>query len=191
MESFLEQYGYLALILGTFMEGEVAILVASSLIHLGLFQFPATVVVAFLGSFISDWVYYLIGRFNGKYFVAHRPALAARVEPVTQFFIRHKLQILFSYRFLYGFRIIIPLVVGMSGLRPMVYLVYSLVSGLVWATLVSTFGYWVGRLFELRAKSFEENFLLIVLGFGAFGLMVGYFIRRMATRKMKLSEPEH
>lgn len=184
MESFLHHYGYLALLIGTFLEGETAILVASSLIHHGVFSFPFTVLAAFMGSFVSDWLYYLIGRLNGQYFLAKRPKLAAKVKPATLFFHRHKFQILFSYRFLYGFRIIIPLVVGLSGVRPLAYLFYSTLAGLMWATLVSTTGYWIGRLLNLQASSFEQNFLLIMLGFGAFGLLVGFAIRNFTLRKM-------
>jgi membrane protein DedA with SNARE-associated domain len=188
MENFLDQYGYLALLLGTFLEGETAILIASSLIYHGLFEFPYTVVIAFLGSFASDWIYYLIGRLNGKYFLAKRPHLATKVKPVTDFFHKHKFQILFSYRFLYGFRIIIPLVVGMSGLRPAAYLFYSTISGLIWATLVSTTGYWVGRLLDLKTQVFEENFLFIMLGFGALGLLIGFTVRWAASRNMAIPE---
>ncbi len=185
MENFLDQYGYMALLVGTFFEGETAILVASSLIYRGLFDFPFTILAAFFGSFISDWLYYLIGRLNGKYFLAKRPGLQARVEPVTKFFHKHQLQILFSYRFLYGFRVIIPLIVGMSGLSPARYLFYSTLTGLMWATLVSTVGYWVGRLLKLQAKAFEDNFIFIVLGFALFGLIVGYIIRTFALKRMQ------
>ncbi len=188
MESFLDQYGYVALVIGTFLEGETAILVASSLIANGPFQFSFTVLAAFLGSFISDWIYYLIGRLNGQYFLAKRPKLAAKVEPVTRFFNKHKLQILFSYRFLYGFRVIIPLVVGLSGIRPASYLFYSTVTGLIWATTISTTGYWVGRLLDLQAKALEENFLFIVLGFAAFGLLIGYIIKQVATTRIATEE---
>jgi len=184
MENFLDQYGYLALLVGTFLEGETTILIASSLIYRGFFEFPPTVVVAFAGSFISDWIYYLIGRFNGKYFLARRPNLEAKVKPITNFFHRHKLQILFSYRFLYGFRVLIPVVIGMSGLRPLSYLFYSIVSGLIWATVVSAAGYWVGRLLDLQAKAFEDNFIFIVIGFATFGLLVGLLVRRLALRQM-------
>lgn len=55
VESFLDQYGYLALMLGTYPEGETAILVASSLIHRGVFSYPVTVLAAFIGAFIGDW----------------------------------------------------------------------------------------------------------------------------------------
>jgi membrane protein DedA with SNARE-associated domain len=157
---------------------------ASSLIYKGLFNFPLTVLAAFSGSFVSDWIYYLIGRLNGKYFLATRPKLSARVKPVTDFFHRHKFQILFSYRFLYGFRIIIPLVIGMSGLRAWQFLFYSTVTGLLWAASVSTTGYWIGRILELRVKSFEDNILFIILGFGTLGLLIGYAIKHVAMRKM-------
>jgi membrane protein DedA with SNARE-associated domain len=186
MENFLDQYGYLALLVGTFFEGETAILVASSLIYRGLFSFPFTILAAFTGSFLSDWIYFLIGRLNGKYFLAKRPNLQAKVKPVTDFFHKHQIQVLFSYRFLYGFRIIIPLIVGMSGLSPLRYLLYSTVTGIMWATLVSTTGYWVGRLLNLQAKAFEDNFIFIVIGFALFGLVMGYIIRKVAMKKMEV-----
>ncbi len=186
MENFLDQYGYLALLVGTFFEGETAILVASSLIYRGHFSFPFTILAAFTGSFLSDWIYFLIGRLNGKYFLAKRPNLQAKVKPVTDFFHKHQIQVLFSYRFLYGFRIIIPLIVGMSGLSPLRYLLYSTVTGIMWATLVSTTGYWVGRLLNLQAKAFEDNFIFIVIGFALFGLVMGYIIRKVAMKKMEV-----
>ncbi len=189
MEKFINEFGYLALMIGTFFEGETAILTASALIHRGLFYFPWTVIAAFSGSFISDWIYYMIGHFNGKIFIANRPKLKARVEPVNQFFHTHKFQILFSYRFLYGFRIIIPLVIGMSGLKPITYLFYSIVTGLIWATTISTAGYWAGRLLDLEAKVFENNFLWIMLCCAGIGLTLGFVIKKIAMRNVGIVEP--
>lgn len=186
MEEFLNQYGYLALLMGTFVEGETAILVASSLIHTGLFKIPWTIMAGFGGSFISDWVYYLIGRFNGKYFVEKRPALKAKVRPLQDFFHRHKIQILFSYRFLYGFRIVIPVVIGMSGIKPLNYLGYSLVSGLIWASTVSSIGYMIGYFLEIKTSVFEENIIFIILGFALFGGLIGYVIKRVAETRMHI-----
>ena len=184
MEDFLDQYGYIALAVGTFFEGETAILVSSSLIHRGLFEGPYTVFFGFAGSFISDWLYYLIGRLNGKYFIEKHPALKAKVAPVQNFFEEHKVQILFSYRFLYGFRIVIPLVVGMSNIKPVQFLFYSLVSGLIWSSTVSTVGYFIGRFLNIKTSIFQENILFIVLGFACFGMLVGYTIKRFALKKI-------
>ena len=184
MEQFLEQYEYLALLVGTFFEGESAILVASSLTHTGIFQLPETVFFGFAGSFASDWLYYLIGRINGKYFISKRPKMQKHVEPINRFFHKHKFQLLISYRFMYGFRVILPIVIGMSGVRPTQYLMYSLLSGLLWAGTVGTVGYWVGKLLKIEAVTFEKNILFIAIGFAIFGLMIGYFVKKLASREM-------
>lgn len=186
MESFLQQYGYAALFAGTFLEGETAILVASSLVHNGLFVFLYTVFFGFAGSFVSDWIYYLVGRLNGKYFIQRRPALHAKVKPVQDFFLRHQIRILLTYRFLYGFRILIPVIVGMSGVPPMRYLIYTLLSGLLWSLTVSTTGYFIGRFLNISTQAYEENVLYIVLGFATFGLLVGYLVNRFASREMHI-----
>lgn len=185
MEEFLDQYGYMALTVGTFLEGETAILLASSLIHRGAFSGLPTVLFAFAGSFVSDWIYYLIGRFNGQVFIARRPSLQARLEPMQRFFRTHQLAILFSYRFLYGFRVVIPLMVGMSGLSPKKYLFYSVATGLLWAGTVSLLGYWVGRWLDLTAARLEANFIWIVLGFTSLGLLIGIGIRFIALRQFQ------
>lgn len=184
MEEFLDQFGYIALSVGTFFEGETAILIASSLIHRGLFEGPYTVLFGFAGSFVSDWLYYLIGRFNGKYFIEKRPGLKAKVAPVQDFFAANQLQILFSYRFLYGFRVIIPLVIGMSAVKPRQYFFYTLIGGLFWASTVTSAGYLLGRFLNIGTTAFKENFLVIAIGFGCFGLLVGYLVKRFAFRKL-------
>ncbi len=184
MELFLEQYGYLALLIGTFFEGETAILIAASLIHEGIFDGPPTIIFGFAGSFISDWLYYFIGRLNGKYFIDKRPKLKAKLEPVQSLFRKYQIQILFSYRFLYGFRVVIPIVIGMSHIRPSQFLFYSVVSGLIWATTVGTVGYFIGRVFNLEAAAFEDNILILVVGFASFGIIMGYSLKYLAARSL-------
>jgi membrane protein DedA with SNARE-associated domain len=183
LEELLRSFKYLALMTGTFVEGETAILLASIMIYRGLFFLPYTVFFGFLGSFISDWVYYLIGRMNGKRFVERRPALAQRAAHVTLFFQKHRTQILFSYRFLYGFRVIIPLVIGMSGLSPRQFLFYSIAAGISWATIVTCIGYAIGAFFEVDGDDIRNNILFVVLACAGVGLMVGYFARKVLWKE--------
>jgi len=184
MEEFLLQYGYLALSVGTFLEGETAILVASSLVHSGIFGGPATVIFGFFGSFVSDWLYFSIGRLNGRLFVDRRPKLKSKLDPARNFFNRNRLTVLVSYRFLYGFRILLPLMIGMSDIRAVQFLGYSIATGILWATVVSIVGYLAGSIFHLTPTTFEDNFLLIIGGFVAFGIIIGFFIRRFAEKKI-------
>lgn len=186
MEEFLRQYGYLALTAGTFLEGETAILMASSLVPSGLFNGPAAVIFAFLGSFVSDWLYFTIGKLNGKYFVDKRPALKARLKPVQEFFTRNQVQVLVSYRFLYGFRVLIPLMIGMSNIHPLRFLAFSVVSGLFWASIVSAVGYGAGRFFHFTPQTFTENIALIIIGFVCVGMAIGFGMKRFAEKQFKV-----
>lgn len=186
MQEFLQQYGYAALALATFLEGETALLVAASLVSSGVFAGPETVFFGFFGSFVSDWMYFLIGRFNGSYFVERRPALKAKLDPARKFFETHRLQILVSYRFLYGLRAVLPLMIGLTGVRPLYFLGFSLVAGLSWSSLVGGAGYLAGEYFQLTAESFESNGLLIILGFAACGVLLGLAVKRFAERKMSI-----
>ena len=186
MERFLDDYGYIALLIGTFLEGETSLLVASSLSPTGLFEIPWIICFGFAGSFVSDWLYYLIGRVNGRYFIEKRPKLKSRVDVVRAFFRTHQIQILFTYRFLYGFRVIIPLIVGMSGIRPIQFLGFSLLTGLLWASSVSAVGYSMGKFLDVGTEVFEENIVFIVLGFATFGLIVGYTVKTLVMNKMNM-----
>jgi membrane protein DedA with SNARE-associated domain len=189
VETLINEYRYLALMVGTFFEGETAILLASSLIYKGFFSGPHTVFFAFAGSFISDWVYYLVGRLNGKIFIERRPKLQAKVFPITNFFQKNRVQILLTYRFLYGFRVIIPVVIGMSGIRPRLFLFYTIVSGLIWATTVSLLGYVIGRTFNITTNGIKENLPVILAGFACFGLLLGYIIQKVVNKNVEV-EPE-
>lgn len=182
MEEWINEYRYFALMVGTFFEGETAILLASSLIHKGLFSGPFTILFAFTGSFISDWLYYIVGRLNGKVFLERRPSLQAKVEPVTSFFRRNKVQILFTYRFLYGFRVIIPIIIGMSKIKPGQFLFYSVVTGLLWASTVSLLGYTAGQMFSISTESIKENLPVILVCFGCFGLVLGFAVKRFVNK---------
>jgi membrane protein DedA with SNARE-associated domain len=190
VEAWFEQYRYIALSVGTFFEGETAILLASSLIYKGLFSPVYTVLFGFLGSFISDWIYYLIGRINGKLFIERRPKLQKNLEPVTRYFSKNKTQILMSYRFLYGFRVIIPLIIGLSRVSMSVFLFYSVISGLLWATTVSTIGYFAGKTFNISAQSIQENLFFVIAGFAGFGLLLGFIIRKITAQRMAINEQQ-
>lgn len=186
MEDFLNEYGYLALLIGSFLEGEISILIASSLVHNGIFEIPWTIMAGFGGSFISDWIYYFMGRLNGKYFIEKRPVLKTIAAPVQKFVNSHKVQILLTYRFLYGFRVIIPVVLGMSGVKPLQYLAFSVAAGLLWATSVHAIGYFIGYFLNVSAAIFEENLILIAAGFAVFGLLSGWAIKKIISRKLHI-----
>ncbi len=189
MEELISRLGYFALALGTFLEGETSLLLASSLSSAGILKFYYVVLFGFLGSLVSDWFYFLIGRLNGKFFIERRPALKTKLVPVSTFFEKNKFQVLMSYRFLYGFRIIIPLMIGMTNIKPIHFLGFSFAAGLTWSTMVCLIGYFVGLYFKLDQQFFVQNLWLLIIGFASVGLTVGFIVNKIATKRI-LNQPE-
>ena len=184
MEELIDRFGYFALAIGTFFEGETSLLLASSLTSSGAFKLHYVVFFGFLGSLVSDWFYFLIGRFNGKYFIEKRPALKAKLVPVGSFFEKNRFQVLMSYRFLYGFRIVIPLMIGMTNIKPIQFLGFSFAAGLTWATFVCSIGYFIGFYFSLDQQFFINNLWLMIVGFASFGLLVGFVVNKIAAKQI-------
>lgn len=75
IEGFLAQYGYLALFLGTFLEGESFLLLAGFLSSRGYLSFTGVILVSFSGAFLGNLFYYALGRWRGNSLLLKATAL--------------------------------------------------------------------------------------------------------------------
>ncbi|HMP99618.1 MAG TPA: DedA family protein [Cyclobacteriaceae bacterium] len=187
MEEFFAAYGYIALLAGTFLEGETALLLASILTHKGLFFLPYVMLVAWLGGWLSDLIYFFLGRNKGADYLLERPALSARAQQLRNFVMEHRLLILFSYRFLYGFRVVLPLLIGMSKIPTRQFIFSSMLAGCIWAMLVGSSGYLLGQWLDARFD-IDEHAGWIVAACAGFGLSLGFTIKTLFQKKIKQVE---
>ena len=58
LEYLILTYGYAALLIGTFFEGETILIIGGLTAHLGYLQLPLVMVIAFIGSFSGDQVFF-------------------------------------------------------------------------------------------------------------------------------------
>src|SRR5512139_3528228 len=78
----IQQYGYAAVALGAFLEGETVLILAAASAHLGYLKLPAVLVAATVGAFVGDNVYFFAGRFYGPRLMQRFPSLAKAVPRV-------------------------------------------------------------------------------------------------------------
>lgn len=69
LEEVVTHYGYIGILIGTFLEGETILIIAGFLAHRGYLELPFVIVAAFFGSLIGDQLYFYIGRFKGGEFI--------------------------------------------------------------------------------------------------------------------------
>lgn len=148
IESLISQYGYLAILVGTFLEGETILVLGGLAAHRGLLSLPGVMACAFAGALASDQLLFLIGRRHGARFVSRRPRLHAGVERVRALVERHDTLLVLSFRFLYGLRNVTPLALGMSRLPAWRFALFNVVGAAVWAVAVAGIGWAVGSAAE-------------------------------------------
>ena len=127
--------GYLAVLTGTLLEGEVVLFLAGLAAQHGYLYFPIVVAVGAIGGFIADQSLFFIGRRYGNRLLARFPSVAARAPRVQALVKRWDVLAVFLVRFLYGMRIAGPVVIGSCGIEPWRLVCFNFigaVSGHVW-----------------------------------------------------------
>jgi len=177
----VSDYGYLAVFVGSLLEGESILLLAAYAAHQGYLSLSLVVAVACCGAILGDQIFFYSGRWFGTAPLQRMPALQARAETVNRLLIRHHAGLIIGLRFAYGLRIAGPIVIGMSTLGWRRFLVLNVIGALIWAPLVAGVGYLFGHAMErlfIDFKEFEKFGLLILVLLIAIVSAVLHLVRR-------------
>lgn len=169
--SLIERYGYFVVFIGAVLEGESVVAAAAFAAHRGFLRVGGVAIAAFLGTFLGDQFYFLLGRLNSNFVLARRPAWRQRMRKINEQLVRNQNWVIFVYRFIYGVRAITPFVIGMSPVATWRFVTICFLGSLLWTALVVGIGYGVGNVsvwfFGHRIRQFEILifFLIIFAGF--------------------------
>jgi len=179
IESYIITFGYTALFIGTFLEGETVLIIAGFLAHRGYLSISLVALVAFLGSFSGDQFYFHLGRTGGQAFLNRRHHWKNRVQKVRRLLERYPSSIVLCLRFLYGLRTITAVVVGISGFRARRFFILNALSAIIWAAMFAWLGYAFGQLLEPILTKMRHFELWTVLGIALIGSVVwwGYYYK--------------
>ena len=141
----LQDYGYLAVGIGAFLEGETVLILAAVSAQLGYLKLPVVVMVAAIGAFAGDNFYFLMGRRFGAPLMQRFPRLGAAVPRVDRFVGRWHALAVFLLRFTYGLRVAGPIVLGAGRMKTSVFIVANACGAVAWAALFSAIGFAFGQ----------------------------------------------
>lgn len=188
MEELIARFGYLAVLAGTFFEGETVPVLAGFAANQGLLRLDLVMLCAFVGSFCGDQLWFWIGRRYGKKWLAKHPKSAAAADKVGRLLDRWGDWFVLSFRFLYGLRAVSPVAIGLSSISALRFAVLNLISAAVWAVAVGSLGYAFGQAIEGmmgRLKVWEHR----ILAAAAIALAVYVLHRVVKARLQKRKAP--
>lgn len=166
ISAFVASYGYLAVFVGTLLEGETILIAAGFAAHRGLLDLPIVILVAMLGGTLGDQLAFQIGRWKGDALIERFPALARHKPRVHELLENHTTLFILTVRFLYGLRIAGPVLLGSSRVPMLRFAMLNLIGAALWATVVSGAGYLSGLAINALIadlKRIEEVVLIAIL----------------------------
>lgn len=172
LESLIESYGYLAVLILTFFEGETIVILAGVAAHLGLLELQWVILAALAGSFGGDQFYYYLGRHWGPKIIAKRLSWQEGAEKVYRLLHRHQYFLILTFRFYYGLRNVTPFAVGSARVPRIRFFVLNLIGAIVWAVSFAYAGYLFGEAFKLFIDDYHKYALYVLGGLVLLGLAI-------------------
>lgn len=154
---FISAYGYWALLLGCLAEGETVTLLAGMAAHEGILHYPTVVAVAAIGGSAGDMALYFVGRRYGIRVLRRFSKAQSTMERAEQLIVHHPLWFVVGVRFMYGFRLIGPLMIGASGLKPGLFIPLNMAGSVLWALIFVTLGYIGGSVAAPWLEKVDHN----------------------------------
>ena len=186
MESLIQDYGYWAVLVGTFFEGETVLILAGFACYQGYLDLRCVIIMALLGSFAGDQFFFRLGRLQKNIWFIKGPVWEARSEKAKRLLEKHQILIILSSRFLYGMRMLLPYLIGLSRVRTFRFVLLDFTGALVWASLIGSLGYLFGNIMVLimgNVKKYELRIMALVVGLGLCIWLIGSWRRISKSAK--------
>lgn len=163
---WIKDWGYLAVFLGSLIEGESVILTASSMAYLGYLSLYKIMVVAFVGTVFADQMLFFVGRYYGSSIFDRFPRLQKSAARAFGLLNRYDVWFIIGCRFVYGIRITSAIVIGAAQISLKRFIPLNILSGLIWTVVSCVGGYLLGDVMKDILENFNliQKYLFVVLG---------------------------
>ena len=168
-ELLLHKFGYLAVFVGTFLEGETILVMAGFFAERGYLRLPFVVVTACAGAYVGHVFWFFLGRTQGVKLLDLFPKMKRHFGKGIRLFERYGAPAIFITQWLYGLRITCAVIIGISRISAIKFLIFEAMTCAVWAFIIAAAGFYFGRAVERvlgRAAHIEKYGLIVLLVVG-------------------------
>lgn len=187
----VEAIGPWAIALGAGFEGEAAAIAGGVMAHHDLFPVWAAFLATAFGAVVADQLFFQVGRrFRDRPFVVHvrqKPTFAKAVG----FIERYPTGFILAFRFLYGFRTVSPIAIGLSSIPLRRFVLLNVIAALLWSAAFTTIGYLFGPTVDRIIDSLRPYKTELMIAFPIPGtcFLIWLLWRRHRQRKRERMNP--
>lgn len=182
MEHLISQYGYWVIALGTFLEGEIILVLGGFWAHLGRLSLGWVMFAAYLGTVIGEAALYFLGRWRGPELFDRFQFLSRNLPRIKRFTQRFGTWAIYIGRYFYTIRSIGNIFYGASGMPLKRFLPATLLSCAVWTITVTMAGYVFGQAAEVLFNDLKryEYYLIAVV---VFVFLAAWLVKRWSRNQ--------
>lgn len=182
-------FGEAAAFVGLVLPGETALLLGGTLAAVGRASLPVLLATAVLAAIAGDSVGFLVGRSLGSRTRTSRAGRwigAERWTRAEQVVLRRGALAVLGGRWVGLLRALVPALAGMSGMRFRTYLLYNVLGGVLWVSVVVLGSYLLGATLGASALSVLSG---SILGVSILVVVVHQVVRRRRARTASAAGP--
>ncbi len=181
----LQHYGYVILYFWSILEGETGLIMAGIMSHTGHMNLGIAIFIAGLGGFTGDQIYFYIGRYNKKYVYRKFKGQRRKFALAHVLLKKNGWPIIFSQRYMYGMRTIIPISIGLTRYNAKKFAFVNLLSAWCWAAVTITPAWYFGEeilivIHWAKAHWYAAFPLALITGGGIY-----YYFHKVTEKKIK------
>ncbi|WFB37022.1 DedA family protein [Kiritimatiellota bacterium B12222] len=184
LDQLITQYGYGAVGAGAFFESNPVLIMGGLSARRGYLELPWVIFAAFIGASLGNQLFFMIGHAKGQRLLKNRPIWKSKSEEVLTFLNHHELLLFLGYRFVPGFTILTPFLLGAAGFTPSKFFSLNLAGALLWASVITVLGSMFGKALELAMGNIHryEPWIFGTLSLLAI-LFLANFLRKSRAKK--------
>ena len=164
---YIQAYGYWAMLVGGFLQGEIVLILGGFVAHRGYLKLPLVILIGLAGCLTADMFYFSMGRLKGRDLLGKHPSWQPKVTRVQELFEVYDSLFIIGFRFLYGIRAISLIVLGTSQVKTAKFLILNTLSAAVYTALLGISGYVFGIALAVLFRNFQryEAWAIMALAF--------------------------
>ena len=161
-KQLLSLLGYLAVLIGTIVEGETVLFVSCILCGMGYMSLPGIILMATIGGSAGDNIYFHLVRGNTDKIIAKSKHLQTWYPWVKKMVDAYGGWAVLPSRFLIGLRTVIALVCSSGKMPPLKFALINLLSAFLWSTFFCCAIYYGGETFKGYFETFKKFWIIIM-----------------------------
>jgi membrane protein DedA with SNARE-associated domain len=183
LQELLSRYGYLAIFILTFFEGESVLIAAGFLAFSGYLDATMVIIISALASYVGHGTFFLVALYKREaFFALIRRFVKVDLLKLESLMAKYGVAAIFISQWLYGFRLLSAAVLGLSRMGTTKYFTLQLISCLIWATICTCGGYFFGATLRNILGDVKRYEPYVAAGVLAAGFLV-WFIRDVRKKR--------